>query len=689
MRNLSASLLAAIRSPSRAPLLSLRVEDRPPVGERLEWQDLVRSGPDSNGCRAARLADGRIVRVQLTGHLAPYAIAVCVDSLSGAQNTWVQIATGVGYGQPAVCTWDSSILVAWFHANGLTINWRLSSDAGATWGTVEVVSTFIAPEYPRALALLWLNATDIIMAIAYHVEPHAAPYNDHVWLIRWRAGIWSPLGNQGDLHPAGSIAIASPDANTIHVWTACFSAAVGAALYHQAFDTTSNAWLAPAPVAIHAATPLSATQFSCITGAYLPDGATPRYLLGWIDHLSSGSTPPCQFVYCFTPDPALITVPLSHRLGAAPQFAAWDFVAGAEHVYLVGAQSVWEAARHTASRALDLPPEHILTLDLDQESNGGGHLVVRLDDEGARYAAAGQPGPLRPLRPGSQVILGLGYRGAGGAERSYQADWWLARVHRQRQQDGTAVLVLECVDTWGWLERQTAPMTVLHAGKSVGDIVRRLLATVAARAALPADARLDTVVGALSVDVGERYADPLKRLLRENGYGLRFTTTQTGAGGPANLTATVYDAVPAPLPAPDLDLGPAGIVPLALSRAAAAPQPNHVAVLGLGITNFAYSYDDVEQQAFQRTERWTARHLTTDAATQDVAERLLAWHDAARYVAEVTIPLHPTVEVGDVARLSDAWLGCADTPHLVRALRCRYHGRQGAYTTTLRLESKE
>ena len=259
------------------------------------------------------------------------------------------------------------------------------------------------------------------------------------------------------------------------------------------------------------------------------------------------------------------------------------------------------------------------------------------------------------------------------------------RVRRARAENGTAVLVLDCLDAWGWLERQTAPTTTLHKGKTIRAIIKRLAATVAAQWATPADSRLDRIVNALSVDVGGKYAEPLVRLLKEGGYCLRFATAQANAGGPSSLTAVVFDPWPWPLPADALLVGPTQYRPLALEREEAPLAPNHVVVWGTAMFNHAYDLDHIHQHAYQLTERWTARHLTTDAATQDAADRLLLWHTERRRLTNLTLPLHPCVQVGDSAALSDPWLGLVDEPAQVWALRTRYNPGRGLATTTLSL----
>ena len=93
MRALSATLAAAIDSPSRVPALTVRVEDRPPLVDRCAWEDLAVSGPGLRRVsHCTGMDDGAVARAVVT---TDGNAACCRDPLDGTPpSSWLVASAG-------------------------------------------------------------------------------------------------------------------------------------------------------------------------------------------------------------------------------------------------------------------------------------------------------------------------------------------------------------------------------------------------------------------------------------------------------------------------------------------------------------------------------------------------------------------------------------------------------------------
>ena len=295
------------------------------------------------------------------------------------------------------------------------------------------------------------------------------------------------------------------------------------------------------------------------------------------------------------------------------------------------------------------------------------------------------------------MILGLGYVTTAGTELSYDCNWWITSTRREqwprqggKRGAGTAALVVECTDTWGWLNALTAPYTSVWEGLTVRDVITRVMTLVLRE---PVDlpdpsAALERVISYLLVDVDDQFLPFAAKLLRECGLCLRFVSAQTGAGGPSSLAAQALPAFTLWPGSPFL--GGAGHAPiLQAEQLIVDPAPNHIEVYS---PNFFF-----HGEAFDWASIGTGRHIpdkyhTSQAldagAADEIAACLVDWHIHAKHRTLVTIPYNVALELGDTVRLTSDWLGLNEAHRHVRGLHGRYSVQPARYELTLELHGE-
>ncbi len=114
-----------------------------------------------------------------------------------------------------------------------------------------------------------------------------------------------------------------------------------------------------------------------------------------------------------------------------------------------------------------------------------GTLVIELDNSEGTYASPGT-GALASLRPGSEVMLKLGYRTPAGNEIVEAGTYWIDNW-RYHSTPNRSLFTLYCLDGWGlldrWVTRHTMQWNHVYEDywldlKSVWQILRQVLARV-------------------------------------------------------------------------------------------------------------------------------------------------------------------------------------------------------------------
>ena len=670
MRALSATLAAAIDSPSRVPALTVRVEDRPPLVDRCAWEDLAVSGPGLRRVsHCTGMDDGAVARAVVT---TDGNTACCRDPLDGTPpSSWLVASAGATATGNAIgiATNGANGFVAWVATgNPNSVKWRPTTDRFLSYSAaVATVYTCPAGSLIRGVAAAYDPWGNPILAIA--VSPFLADPDEYLLFAGYYGGSWSFSATSTDKYNLISAVaiVAHPSNGDTYILVTDYDVALGSQLCVAKY---SAGWSTGAAL-MHAA-PAAGMQFRFPSLVYSPIGTTDRWLVGWTEYFSF--TPPEERPWLYwTTDPMLPGLP---NPTPCTDYADWGqhLCQTADYTYLLGYDHGHRASRVEPAPIADLGPD-LVEFALEQHEGKAGRLVLQLTDEGQAYATAGQAGALQALRPGSQVILGLGYVGTAGAEYAYDANWWIRKITRQQERaKGTARLIVECVDTLGWLAELRAPYSLAWDSLTVSDIAIRVLRLVAASVSQPFDWSLARAPEEYVLNPGTAYLDALLKLLTEAGCSVRFTTVQSGTGGPASVTAEVVDnltiASPTALP-----------VPLACADLAAQPGPNHVQVYAgtthadaLDSANIAVNGDVV------RIVRTVP--IADPDETADVAANLLALFTRDRRETTVLLPFHPGLEIGDPVTISDPWLGLAAAQRLVTTIRGKYNARTAVYQVT-------
>ena len=700
MRYPSETLLAAQLAASRAPSLSLRVEDRPPLADRLDWAEIPVAGLTyrrSSG--AAAYDNGFVARIANT---PAGDVAACYDDLTGPDPTWQQIGTGAAPTGDSVCccTIGDDAWFFWVSADGRHVYGRLASNHQASWGdTTEAF--MLQEEQPgnvRAIAATAYTVDHVLLAIG--VNPGGANPNDYLHVVRktptgWHlstptAGLWYDITGL-----AIAVHTATVDLTTFIVVTD-YTPETGSSLSVMGWGEAAETWhfsrlLIPGA-------PASGIEYRSPSIIYSPVDDVARFFIGYMEYFSA--TPADERpTYFWTTNPYRPGLPIPHQ---CHDYNDWGmhFVQTAAFFYLLGVDKGYKAPRYSSQFLADLGPD-LLAFDLRQDEARPGQLTIWLDDSTRKYHDAGEAGTNLPLRPASQVILGLGYRTPAGPEQVFDANWWIVSTRREqyraagaRQGPGTAALVLECIDTYAWLASLQSPYTTVWADYTVADLLIAIVSHVAGDYSVVWQAELDRVLDNALVDVGDSFIPLVRKLLRECGYTLRFQTNQTGEGGPASLYAHFLPAFAYEVTDAARPIGAAGeaYVPGEAYLLAAAEEhheitPNHIEVYGPLYHGEAYDWPAVNSHHV--VVKHSTMQTTTDEETSQIAAALLAWETMSTRRAEVTIPYDVGLELADSVALTCPWLDLTAAPRFIRGLRGRYSCRPPRYDLTLTLHGQD
>ncbi|MBI4507538.1 MAG: hypothetical protein HY691_18555, partial [Chloroflexi bacterium] len=551
MRTLSGALLAQQRSGGGEPAFLLRFRDRPVEFERFAWAQLFASaGSPERPHAAAVVGDGGIVRVRsrdLGGGQA--AIDVCrvapADLGGGAAvwESWTTIASNGYEGTPACpvsCAYGAAqgrVRMAYAGVDS-TVLVVESSDDGRTWGSPTVAFTASAPAEKLALCA---HPSLARWAIVYAGGGLGPP----TLYLRYEQGSgWTDGGGTTDL-------------GTVQAIAAQFNAydQVRAIVAEGSYRLSHLYWVPDGPGWQARGTLLEAgadSGWRWEWPSFLTGSAVWRKIFAYVETSPLRSARRC--VVALSPAEERLTDGLPLALALAPTYGLTILQAG-DYYYLVGTRQAYRAPRFTGAGedVLDVSDRLVGLRYHDPGGMRPASLRLELANDDGALSAAGQSGPFRALRPGSEVVLGLGYRLASGSEVSLLPPCYVDRVVSHRQ-EGRAWATVYALDAWGHLDRIRSPRElVFGTGVTAEDVATwlcgyvaadlydfdsaRMLQTFSSFVVHPAR-RVEELAAPLTVAEGESLGAALRRCLRAVGTYVRFWRDQDPAHlDPARATA--------------------------------------------------------------------------------------------------------------------------------------------------------
>lgn len=691
MRSLSSALLAQQRAGGGEPAFLLRFRDRPVEFERFAWAQLFASASSPERPHGATVVgDGGVVRVRSRDLGGAAAIEVCriaPGALGGGAAVWESWTTiaGDGYESGEPC----AVGIAYGAAQGLV---RLayvrraggenqvvileSTDDGANWGAPAVAFTTSTPVRRLALCAHPTLARWAVVWTGSGIGPAALG-------LRYDAGAgWSDGGATIDVGTVQGIAAQF----NVHDQVRVIVAEGGYRLSHLYWMPGGPGWQARGTLLEAGAD----SGWRWEWPSFLTGSAFWRKVFAYLEVSPLRSARRC--ILALSPSEERLTdgVPLS--LALEPQQAMVILRSGG-YYYLIGARQAYRALAFsgTGDDVLDLTARLVALRYHDPGSMRPASLRLELANDDGALGAAGQEGPYRALRPGSEIVLGLGYRTASGPEVSLLPACYVDRLVYHRE-DGRAWLTVHALDAWGHLERIKSPRELVFGdGVTAEDVATwlcgyvaadlrdfaspRMLQSFSSFVVHPAR-RVEELAVPLTVDEGESLAAALRRCLRAVGVYVRFWREQDAAHADPVRAAALS---PTPDDASIYSYGD-GAHPLwrAQYGGAGGQVINDVEVYGEGAYGQATDFAHLTAWGKRLVAKVHDRTLATAATCDARAARVLEEEQRRALGGWLEAPVNVGQEVMDVIDVTDATAGLSGRRYRVRALTFTYDGRRFA-----------
>lgn len=653
MRTLSSALLAAQRSASAVPYVTVGVSERIAHTVRLRWERLYTgSEPDSHHA-AAVPSDDSLLRARSSGGQLYYQRVVNPGPGSDF-SSWTALAAVSTTAGLALAGRGSSVLLFSVHTDGVTIHVRESSDCGAAFGSPVTAAT-------ASGAVGWLAAalkSDGTALLVYSVGAtvYRVKRTGGVWgspaawshALAWISGLACHYQADFDIGVAGSQA-----GGVAGLWTVIYGDG-----YSQGLDTWSplmELTLASAGSGVEFGAPSLA-----VMGAYRlffaeKYSGSQAYNRSYWSHLAPGQ----DFVTGTWREPAPLDAGSDYGLAAAR---------ASSYGWLSRPSGVWRAA--LVAPVLDLSQDVLEAHVETRPEEGRLRLVLRNDD--GRYSDLS--GGNAVIRHGSQVDFAPGYVTAAGPVTSPGARYWIDGWEYVSG-GGRATFVLHASDAWGLLENWRARRQFAWgAGHST---VYGLLRFVLGRAglgfgALSASSAVTSLSPAFTIQPAESGKAAVRRLLAM----VPDVLLVSGQHG--------YLVNPTPDQSTDYEYG---VVHPVLEgrhgfRSAAF---NRVQVFGQGLMVEEFDWPSVND-VYDRLSQAHDLNLASVAAAQDRADALLRHEEMRAADDELLAPVNCGQELYDVVEVTDVGVGLSAARRRVLAMGLRYvRDRPAAYEMRLRL----
>jgi hypothetical protein len=658
MRTLSSTLLAAQRSGSAEPYVTVTLSDRIGGAPRLAWERLY-TGAEADAYHAATVAgDGALIRSRLdpaSHHL--YVQRVAAPGPGSDFSQWTDMGQVSPFAGQALASYGSTVHLYYVATNQQDVYVRESADNGQTWGSPAFVfdpdagTQWLAAAFNGAgVPALFIVADDMV----YRTRKVSGSWTTPT---AWTNSLATVTGIGTHYQGDWNVLVSGTDAGgAAAVWGCIFGD--GGAQAALTWSPLKEVIRASAGADVSYRTPtLSYTDVHRAFFVEEYSGAYGAYSRAFWSHAPQGMA--------FTDNGWREAVPFDLTCDFGPALAQ-----GTAHLWLSAPSGVWRAARAAAEADVTADVIDVRMV----ESPGGGRLTVTLRNDHHAYDDASLP---PAVRLGAEVRVAWGYRTASGLETSAAAPFWVEGWERSAR-DGRALFTLRAVDGWGLLRGWRARrQLVWDAGeKTAGEILAELFTRMGLRVSTAsASGLLTSLTPAFTVHPGEDAATAVDRLLRSLPDVLRFKS---------DASATVIH----PQEGDDTDYayGTAHVV-LGGSHQPALSGVNWVQVYGSGLAAQEFLWEDMAA-IYDRLVQVHDLNLSTQADAEGRAATVLRRAALETPRGALTVPVHCGQELYDVVEVTDPRLGLEAEAFRVVGIETRFRRADRAvYAQDLRLSA--
>lgn len=461
MRSLSSTLLAAQRSASGEPFVTVEVLDMVAGVVRPSFSRFYTGTEPDFHHTATMPGDSSLVRARVqTSSNNLYVQRVANPGSQSDYTNWTLVEAVYSGCNVALCSQGALVLLFYVDpTNAHTIYLRESSDYGVTWGARQTVLS------PAVNLVKWVAAafsTGGTPALFFASDAHV------VYVTKRVSGQWSSptpwtntvstLTGLGCTY-SGDWYLALTGKNTGGDWR------VWTCLYGDGDSQASNTWSTLRDVAEAAGDSSVEFQAPFLTA---PDVSRLSYIekfngsFSYSRPLLAHALAGTSFLANRWRYPAPFDLSSSYGLAMAH---------GGSNLWLTTPFGVWKGSLSGVS--VDVSKDVVELRSEDTPTQGRLTITLRNDD--GRYASIGS-GTYAAIKVGSEVRMSPGYVTASGSETSAGPGYWISGWE-YLSQAGRALFRLHAVDAWGilasWHARSQYSWT--PGEKSVQDILTSVL----------------------------------------------------------------------------------------------------------------------------------------------------------------------------------------------------------------------
>jgi hypothetical protein len=654
-------LLAAQKSRSARPYVKASLRDYYGDSPRLRFERWHTGSEASGPAACVGAADGSLVRARNDAGTL-YVSRVTSPDAESTYSNWTSLETVFsGTGVALVRMPNDDLWLFYIETNHTSVERRVSTDDGATWGAAAAAVT--AGGDKDHLAAAANPAGDIVLFWNEGATVYTSRWDGSSWSApaAWTRSVASVTGIAVRHEVDFQVVIAGTEATTEHpkVWSVRYGdgGALAAGTWGQLRPFTEASAGSGVAFAWPAVELFDSTWRLFFVESFDGDAAYERVQY---------ATKPGLFD--FNTDQWREGLPFDYEGNA---FGV-SVCALSDRLILVSSNGVWSATRLADIDVSDDVLEAHVECDAD-----GSRARVELDNSDGQYTAYGA-GEVAVLQRGARLELSPGYVTSAGNEittgREYA--YWVESV--ETLTGASPRLVLHCRGADGLLRRWRARRQyVFPAGIYP---VSALLFVVASRAGLTfgtagnVSAALDALTPAFTVHPGESGLTAVRRIVEKVPDVLRFDAGALFATEPRPDDPSLYA------------FGPGEHEIVEARYRDHGPSINRAHTTGAGVHAEAFDFADID--AFGEAIGAAVDANLADAGdAADRAEALLRKAAiAARADAITVFGVHCGIELWDVVDVTDAAAGLSEAARRVLAYAWRYStGLRPRYDMTLTL----
>ncbi|MFQ5873022.1 MAG: hypothetical protein ACE5JL_04385 [Dehalococcoidia bacterium] len=643
MRNLSATLLQAQKSPSSVPVVKVEVFDRIGGVARLRFQQHY-TGSEADYFHAATMpSDGSLIRARIDSAAYDlYIQRVATPTPTSDFSSWSLVTSVSNSGDVALCSQGSTVLLFYVAPNQQTLYVKESNNNGQSFGSPVIVATAPSP-------VTWM-AADLKAdgtAVLFYLIGAANLYS-----VKRSGGSWgTPQLWSNSLSAINGIAaVYYLDWNVMVVGEKSGSPGVWTAVYGDGSAQSQDTWSGLMTLTI--AESGSGISF------HAPFLEKPgEYRAMFVEKYSGATSYSVPFRSFTVPSAAYVDnlwrEPLPFELTSSYGVAIGY---STSEVWLSTPYGVWSAKLDPAP--LDVSADVLSLREAVYPNRGEVQIELRNDD--GKYYGAGS-GSLDMLQKGSEVRISPGYRTSVGDEVSAGSTYWV-EGWEFRWGGGSSSMTIFTRDWWGLLEQWRARRQ--FAWQTGEKNVSGLLIAVLARAGLDFSlgASTSTTMSnhypAFTIHPGESAATAVRRLLAMVPDVVVFALSACTSINPQASDSSAYS------------YGTDHVI-LEARYADPAPDFNRVQVFGDSVFSENFDWTDMPL-VYDRLRQVHDINLDTAGKADDQVARELRHQTIDQKRGQVTVRVNAGQELYDVIDLTDDEAGLSGALRRVMGIRTDY-----------------